>query len=105
MPIGDPITQPIPPVGTSGTQYATEVNEFLEEVKERLEDQIPVSALLPGPLDMLNNPIDNVQYVHLYEQGVTPVTPSGSLQRFNGDLWWISLSGAVQITDGAAVNS
>jgi hypothetical protein len=94
----------IPAVGSSGTAYATSITAFLTEVRQRLEDSIPLSSLEMSALDMANNEITNVNYLRLYEQDDAPTTPVGSLQRFGNNLYWISASGAVQLTDGADIN-
>lgn len=104
--IGDPMTSgTIPVVGTVGTGYAATINTFLAEVKQRLEAKIPLGSFLPGLLDMLNNAIANLSYISLYPAAVSPTTPVGSLQAFGGNLFWVSPSGAVQITNGASLNS
>jgi hypothetical protein len=94
----------IPAVGSSGTAYATSITAFLTEVRQRLEDSIPLSSLEMSALDMANNEITNVNYLRLYEQDDAPTTPVGSLQRYGDNLYWISASGAVQLTDGADIN-
>jgi hypothetical protein len=99
MPIGDPITDPIPAVGSSGTSYATKIFNFLTEVKTRLESAVPLSSLLAELLDMANNAIANASYVSLYEQTSVPTTPVGSLQNYGGELYYVSPDGAVKITN------
>lgn len=105
MALGDPMVSTIPVVGTSGTGYATQVNEFLEEVKDRLESQVPLSAVLVSLLDMQNNPIQNVQYLGLYPQSSTPTDPVGSIQFYLGDFYLVTSSGAVQLTSGGTINA
>ncbi len=105
MAIGDPIVPPIPAVGTSGTSYASQLVDFLEEVKERLENAVPLTSILVSLLDMANNAIANLSYLSLYEQEVEPDSPVGSLQNFEGNLWWVSDSGAAQLTSGNALNA
>ena len=104
--IGDTMTSgTVPPVGTAGTAYATQVNSFLTEVKGRLEAKVPLSSLQPGELNLFNNPVSNAQYVGLYEQTALPTLPIGALQSFGGDLYWVSPSGAAKITTGSALNA
>lgn len=105
MAIGDDILQPIPAVGTSGTSYASQIVAFLTEVKARLEAKVPLTSVLVSLLDMANNAIENLQYVSLYEQEASPTTPIGSLQNYQGDLWWVADSGAAQITSGNNLNA
>lgn len=105
MPIGDPITPPLPVVGEAGTGYASKLLAFLEEVKTRLEAEVPVTALLEGTFDEANNPIVNLQYAGLYDQNGASTPPTGSLYRIGGNLWWVSAAGAFQVTNGAALNA
>ncbi len=104
--IGDIITQPIPPVSTSGTGYATGINAFLEEVKGRLEADFPLSALNPaGGLDMEGNPLINTQYVALEDQADLPSgSPSSRFESYLGDAYWIGPAGAVRITNAGTLD-
>lgn len=104
MAIGDPINQPIPAVGTPGATYATQLVAFNQEVKARLEAQVPLSSLLPGTFDLDNNPVINAQYVELYEQDAAP-SPVGSVYNYQGNLWYVSAAGAAQITSGNSLNA
>jgi hypothetical protein len=104
--IGDTITSgSIPAVGTGGTTYANNLNLFLTEVKTRLEAKVPRASLADGNLDVNGYPVQNASYLGLNTQGSTPSTPIGSLQRYNGNLYWINTSGAVQITSGTSLNT
>lgn len=105
MAIGDSISQPIPAVGTSGTGYASQLVAFLTEVKARLEAKVALTSLLAGLFDLSNNPIANAKYLGLYEQLAAPTTPVGSLARYGGNLYWVSPSGAVRITNGATLDA
>jgi hypothetical protein len=105
MAIGDPITQPIPPVGTAGTGYASQLVALLTEIKARLEAKVAFTSLVASLFDLSNNGIANVKYVGLYEQLVTPATPVGSLQRYGGELYYVSPSGAVRITNGGTLDA
>lgn len=104
MSIGSPMTSTIPPVGTAGTGYASDINAFLAEVQSLLEAQIPLSSLLIGTLDMQNNAITEVQRIGLYQQLTAPATV-GSLQNYQGDLYWVNAAGAVKITDADSLNA
>lgn len=104
MAIGDPITQPIPAVGTSGTTYATEVNAFLTEVKDRLEAEVPRASLEEGDLDLDGFPVQNAEYLGLADAGDAPTTPVGTIQRYNDELYWVSAGGVVQLTAAGQVN-
>lgn len=102
--IGTPMSGTIPVVGTTGTTYATQINDFLEEVKERLEARVPFSSLLVGEFDQANNPIYGLSYLGLYENAAS-LDAIGSIQNIGGDLFWVGDSGAVQITTGTTINS
>lgn len=102
--IGDPM-DPIPAVGSSGTAYATEINEFLTEVKDRLEAEVPRSSLADGNLDMNSYPVQNASYLGLENQVSAPTTPSNSFQAYGGDVYWINTGGAVQLTSGTSLNT
>lgn len=105
MAIGDDIVPPIPAVGTSGTSYASQLVAFLQEVKSRLEAPVPLTSILVSLLDMANNAIANLQYASFYEQDDAPTTPIGSLQNYQGNLWWVSDAGAAQLTSGNSLNA
>lgn len=105
MSIGDPISQPIPVVSTPGTGYATQIYNFLQEVKARLEGQIPLSSLLPGTFDMDNNPLITAEYLGLYDQVNNTSQPVGSLFMYQGNLWYMSDTGAAQVTSGSSINA
>lgn len=103
--IGDPLTEgSIPAVGTSGTTYASELNDFLTEVKDRLEALVPKTSLDDGALDMNGYPVQNASYVGLADQAEAPTTPSNSFQAYNGNVYWVNTGGAVQLTDGTGFN-
>jgi hypothetical protein len=103
--IGTPITETIPAVGTSGTTYATNINLFLTEVKNRLEAAVPRASLEDGDLDLNGYDIQNALTVGFSAQGSTPSTPTGTLQMYGGELYWVGTGGVVQLTDGATLNS
>lgn len=105
MAIGDSITDPIPPVGTSGTGYASQLVAFLTEVKARLEAKVALTSLLAGLFDLSNNPIANASYVSLYNRASAPTTPIGSFQNYGNDVYWVGASGAVRITNGATLDA
>lgn len=105
MAIGDSMTAtPIPAVGESGTSYASKIVAFLTEVKARLEAKVPMSSLLPGAFDLSNNQLSNAKYLGLYEQVSLPTTPVGSFQRYGGEAYYVSPSGAVRITNAGSLD-
>lgn len=103
--IGDPITQPIPTVGTAGTSYATQINAFLTEVAARLSAKVSLSSVMAALLDMANNAIKNLAYLALSDVGSPPTTPTSSIQNFAGNMWWVSPAGACQVTNGTSLNA
>src|SRR6266550_3465701 len=96
--IGDAISQTIPTVGASGTQYATDIDAFLTEVKGRLNVKVPRASLAAGALDLASNALQNASYVSVASAGGTPTTPASSIQQNGGDLYWVTASGQVKIT-------
>lgn len=103
--IGDPISETIPAVGTSGTTYATNINLFLTEVKNRLEAKLPKSQLASGALDMNGSAVQNTSYVGVSNAGGAPSSPSNTIQAYGGNMYWINTGGAVQITSGTTLNT
>ena len=103
--IGDTLDSgSIPAVGTSGTTYASELNLFLTEVKNRLEAQMPKASLAPGPLDLDGEALQNAGYLGLIDLGEAPTTPDNTFQCFDGEAYWVSAAGVVKLTDSGVVN-
>lgn len=103
--IGEPMTNPtVPPVGTAGTGYATTINAFLTEVKQRLEDPVPLSSVSITALDMANSPIQNVEYLSFAETAILPDEPAGSIWFYDGEFYMITSTGSVKVTDGLTLN-
>lgn len=105
--IGEPITPAIPVVGSSGPQFATDINAILTEVVARLSVKVPLSSVnFAADFNMAGSKLLNVGYMTLQNEAISPVaSPSNRVTSFNGDFWWVSPSGAVQITTGNALNS
>ncbi len=103
--IGDPVTQPVPAVGTAGTGYASQLVSLLTEIKNRVAAKVPISSIVVALLDMANNAIANLAYASFYEASSSPTSPVGSIQRYQGDLWYVSPSGAFRMTSGASLNA
>lgn len=103
--IGDPVTQPVPAVGTAGTGYASQLVALLTEIKNRVAAKVPISSIVVALLDMANNAIANLAYASFYEATSSPASPVGSIQRYQGDLWYVSPSGAFRMTSGASLNA
>jgi hypothetical protein len=103
--IGDPISTSVPTVGTSGPAYAATINELMDEVKARLEAKIPYSSLVANSaMNMNGQAITNVGYLTFVNGTVSPAaSPSSRVEVYNGDFWFISEAGAIQITAGTAL--
>lgn len=107
--IGDTFAPTVPIVGTAGPVYATQINAVLAEVITRLSVRVPLSSLnLNSTFNLGGNPVTNVGYITLANATNNPSgvpSPANRITAFSGDLYYVSPSGAVQITTGAALNS
>lgn len=105
--IGQPITPSIPTVGTPGPQFATDINAILTEVVARLTTQVPLASLaLNTDLNLSGSALLNAGFVTLANSPGSPASsPVNRLTAFSGDLFYVSPSGAVQITTGATLNA
>lgn len=105
--IGDPISTLVPGVGAPGTQYASDIDSLLSEFKTRLVAKVPLaSVLVNADLPMSGNALLNAKYLTLQNEAASPVSsPVNRVTTFGGDLWYVSPSGAVQITLGATLNA
>lgn len=105
--IGDAISESVPAVGSSGPTYASTINALLTEFKTRMTARIPLSSLLAtSDLDLNGEALLNAGYITLTNEGVSPVaSPSNRIAAYAGNLWWVSPSGALQITSGATLNA
>lgn len=102
--IGDPISTAVPVSGTAGPTYATNVNDLLTEFKARLTAKIPLSSLITNSdLDLSGKALLNAAYVTLANTSAA-ASPVNRIAAVSGDLYWISPSGAVKLTSGAAIN-
>lgn len=105
--IGDAFSVSIPTVGTAGPTYATAINSILSEVMNRLSVKVPLSSLgLTADLSLAGNNLTNVTYVAFNNLSSTPgASPASRATAYNGDFWWVSPAGPVQITNGALLNA
>lgn len=105
--IGDTISDSAPAVGTAGPGYATTINSLLTELKARLIAKIPLSSLLTNSdLDLNGQALLDAGYITLVNESVSPVaSPANRLAAYGGNFWWVSPSGAIQITSGDALNA
>lgn len=105
--IGDTISDTIPTVGSAGPTYASTINSLLTEIKARLIAKIPLSSLLTNSdLDMNGQAIIDAAYMTLVNEAVSPVaSPANRIAAYGGNIWWVSPSGAVQITAGNQLNA
>lgn len=105
--IGDPITPAVPLVGSAGPQFAEDINAILTEIIARLSTKVPMSSVnFNSDLNMLGSKLLNVGHITLQNEAVSPVaTPFNRLVAFGGDFWYVSPSGAIQITTGNQLNA
>ena len=105
--IGDPFTLPLPIVGTPGPDYATQISDALAEFAARVAGKVPFSAVNFGsdiPLNGQN--ILNAGYITLNNSASSPgSSPVNRITAYAGDLWYVSPSGAIQLTTGSALNA
>lgn len=105
--IGDPITPSVPAVGSAGPQFATDINAILAEVVARLTAKVPLSSISTNStLNMSGSPITNAGYMTLTDLTSTPgVSPVNRITTYQGNLWYVGPSGAIQLTSGATLNA
>lgn len=108
MPIGDPFDTDVPAVGASGTAYASDINDLLDEIVARLEDEVPVSSIADADaaLNMNNQAVQSLSYAGFYEQESAPSgAPYNRLSVHGDELYYVSAGGVVQITDSGGLNA
>jgi hypothetical protein len=106
MAIGDAFPHNVPAVGASGTQYATDMNEVVQELIDRTSVPIPFSALAGNELDMGNVPVINARYFRLYDQASSPgASPVNRFESYEGEVYWINSSGALKMTNAGSLNA
>lgn len=105
--IGDSISDSSPALGTAGTGYAETINSLLTEFKNRLVAKIPLSALiLNDDFDLNGQAVIDAAYITLVNESVSPVaSPINRLAAYAGNLWWVSPTGAAQLTAGNQLNA
>lgn len=107
--IGDPFTTAVPPVSSPGPQFALDINDILTEVMSRLSVKVPASSInFNTNLGFVGSAITDVAYITLVNAAASPatqLTPANRITAFSGDLWYVSPSGAIQITTGASLNA
>lgn len=104
---GDPFTTTLPAVGAAGPQYATDLDSILTDIMGRLAAKVPLASLLvTSDLNLNGFNASNVNYLGLVNNtAAIPASPSTRLTAFLGDLYYVSPSGTVQLTTGAALNT
>lgn len=108
MPIGDPFDTDVPAVGASGTAYASDINDLLDEIVVRLEAEVPVSSIADADaaLNMNNQAVQSLSYAGFYEQDAAPSgAPYNRLSVHGDELYYVSAGGVVQITDSGGLNA
>lgn len=105
--IGDSISDSSPALGTAGTGYAETINSLLTEFKNRLVAKIPLSSLiLNDDFDLNGQAVIDAAYITLINESVSPVaSPINRLAAYAGNLWWVSPTGAAQLTAGNQLNA
>lgn len=105
--IGQPFSDSVPAVGTSGTAYASTINSILQECIDRLSVAVPSGSIAAATsdLDLNNHALTNVSYVGLYDQSTVPAgAPYGRLATYGGDLYFVGTSGVIQLTRAGSIN-
>lgn len=107
MAIGDPFTTALPPVGSVGPQFASDINSILTEVMLRLSTKIPALSInFNSDQNLAGSALTNAGYLTLANTAATPgSSPVNRLTAFGGDLYYVSPSGVIQLTSGALLNS
>lgn len=104
---GDPFTTVLPPVGSAGPQYATDIDSILTDIMARLAAKVPLSSVLvTADLNLGGFSAVNANSVQFANQTTVPgATPSARLGVANGNLYYTGLSGAIQLTTGGSLNA
>lgn len=105
--IGQPFTVTVPAVGTSGTAYASSINEILQECIDRLSVAVPSGSIAAATsdLDINNQGLTNIGELVFYAQDAVPAgAPYGRFASYGGNVYWVSADGVVQITANGSVN-
>jgi hypothetical protein len=107
MAIGDPFPFTVPTVGSAGPAYATTINGILQEAINRLSVKVPLASIdFNSTANLAGSPLLNVGYITLANSVSTPAaSPVNRLPAFNGDFWYVSPTGPIQITTGGALNA
>ena len=105
--IGDSFSTTLPPVGSAGPTYATDINSILTEVMARLSARVPLSSLLlTSSLDVNGQALLNALYLVLNNTSSSPgSSPVNRVTAFGGNMYWVGPAGPVQMTAGASLNS
>ena len=98
--------------GTLGPEWASLLNALIDKLDAHDHSEgegvkvTPSGILINSSLDFLGEKIKNALTVGLSSQASADLDELGSLQRVDGNLYWINPSGtAVQLTNGNAVIS
>lgn len=104
---GDPFTTVLPPVGSAGPQYATDIDSILTDIMARLAAKVPLSSVLvTADLNLGGFSAVNANSVQFANQTTVPgATPSARLGVANGNLYYTGLSGVIQLTTGGQINA
>lgn len=105
--IGDSFGVSVPTVGTVGPGYASSIDTILTEVMARLSTKVPLASLsFNSTLDLTGQAMVNAAYITLQNTSSSPgSSPVNRLTAYLGNLWYVSPTGALQISNGAALNA
>lgn len=105
--IGDPFTTSVPTVGSAGPAFATDINAILAEIIARLSVKVPLTSInISTNLDISGSSILNVSGLTFQNLSTAPAGPPvNRLATFNGDLYYVSPSGTIQLTIGGLLNA
>lgn len=104
--IGSPQGITVPTIGVdSDITAATKIVNALNTLIGAVEGSVPMSAVAWGADKTASGyGLYGVGYLGLNQQGAAGAT-AGRIENVNGDLYWVSAAGAVQITDGSGLNA
>lgn len=104
---GDSFSTTLPAVGSSGPQYATDMNSILTDIMTRLSSKIPLSSLLvTTDLSLAGFNLTNATSLGMVNvSGTGFATAVPRVMVVNGNLTYVGPSGAVQMTSGTNLNA
>lgn len=109
MALGDPVAITIPAVGSAGTQYATDINNSLQAIKDVLETKNTNAGLnITSAFDISNEELDNVFAARFDNLGATLTagTDTRKIYMASGE-WYLNdaAGNQVQVTASGSLNA